>query len=263
MRILHLGDVVGRSGRELLVARLATLRRELRADVVVVNGENAAGGFGISPKLCEEFYAAGTDVITTGNHVWDQRELIAYIDGDARLVRPANMAPSTPGRGWTAVETPTGARVVVVQVLGRVHMKPADDPFRTVDELLRRFPLGPRVAVVVEVHAEITAEKQALGHHLDGRATLVAGTHTHCPTSDARILPGGTAYVTDLGMCGAYDSVIGMEKSGAVARFLTDLPGPRLEPAVGAPELWGVLVETEPASGRAAAVERVHVSDRG
>lgn len=259
MRILHLGDVVGRPGRQLLIDRLAELRRDQRADVVVVNGENAAGGFGITARLCQELYAAGTDVITTGNHVWDQRELIGYIDGDARLVRPANLAPATPGRGWTAVETAKGGQVLVVQVLGRIHMKPCDDPFRAVDAVLQRYPLSGRRAVVVDVHAEITAEKQAMGHHLDGRATLVAGTHTHCPTADARVLAGGTAYVTDLGMCGPYDSVIGMEKQGSIERFVSDLPGPRLEPAGGEAELWGVVVETDPGSGLARTVERVHV----
>ena len=259
MRILHLGDVVGRSGRELLVTRLPGLRREVGAEVVVVNGENAAGGFGISPRICSDLYTAGTDVITTGTHVWDQRELIGYIDGDPRLLRPANMAPGTPGRGWTVVETPTGARLLVVQVLGRIHMKTVDDPFRTVDEVLLRFPLTGRTAVVVDVHAEITAEKQALGHHLDGRATLVVGTHTHCPTADARILPGGTAYVTDVGMCGDYDSVIGMDKAMSIQRFTSDLPGPRIEPAQGTAELWGVLVESDPVSGLARTIERVHV----
>jgi hypothetical protein len=258
--VLHLGDVVGRPGRQLLLDRLGVLRRELAADVVIVNGENAAGGFGITPKLCREFYEAGTDVITTGNHVWDQRELIGYIDGDPRLVRPANLAPGTPGRGFTAVETAAGARVLVVQVLGRIHMKPCDDPFRCVDDVLRRYPLNARLLVVVDVHAEITAEKQALGHHLDGRATLVAGTHTHCPTADERVLPGGTAYVTDLGMCGGYDSVIGMDKRGSVNRFTTDLPGARLEPAAGPAELWGVVVESDPASGLAQAIERVRVT---
>ncbi len=259
MRLLHLGDVVGRSGRQLLLERLPGLRRDLRCDVVVVNGENAAGGFGISPRICEELYAAGADVITTGNHVWDQRELIGYIDGDARLIRPLNMAHGTPGRGWTAVETPNGARVLVVQVLGRIHMKPADDPFRCLDHLLERYPLTGNLAIVVDVHAEITAEKQALGHHLDGRVTLVAGTHTHCPTADARVLPGGTAYVTDLGMCGAYDSVIGMDKALSIRRFTSDLPGPRMEPADGEAELWGVVVEVDRHSGRARAIERVHV----
>lgn len=260
MKILHLGDVVGRSGRQLLIERLGAIRADHDVDVVIVNGENAAGGFGISPKLCQDFYRAGVDVITTGNHVWDQRDLIAYIDTDPRLVRPANLVSSTPGRGWTAVETRSGARVLVVQVLGRVHMKPCDDPFRIVDDVLARFPLGPRLAVVVDVHAEITAEKQALGHHLDGRTSLVAGTHTHCPTADARVLPGGTAFVTDLGMCGVYDSVIGMDKAGSVRRFTSDLPGPRLEPAGGLAELWGVVCTIEPATGLAIAIERVHVT---
>ena len=260
MRILHLGDVVGRPGRQLLVERLPELRRRLAADVVIVNGENAAGGFGITAKLCQELYDAGTDVVTTGNHVWDQRELIAYIDGDPRLIRPANLAAGTPGRGCTAVETAGGGRVLVVQVLGRIHMKPCDDPFRAVDDVLARYPLGPRLLVVVDVHAEITAEKQALGHYLDGRATLVAGTHTHCPTADERVLPGGTAYVTDLGMCGGYDGVIGMEKAGSVNRFTSDLPGPRLEPAPGPAELWGVVVEADPASGLARSIERVRVT---
>ncbi|MFW5834043.1 MAG: YmdB family metallophosphoesterase, partial [Pseudomonadota bacterium] len=157
--------------------------------------------------------------------------------------------------------TPVGARVLVVQVLGRIHMKPADDPFRALDHLLERFPLSGGLAVVVDVHAEITAEKQALGHYLDGRATLVAGTHTHCPTADARLLPGGTAFVTDLGMCGSYDSVIGMDKALSIRRFTSDLPGPRMEPANGPAELWGVVVDVDPATGLATRIERVHVPD--
>lgn len=263
MRILFLGDVVGRSGRRALFDHLPALRDRLGADFVVVNGENAAGGFGITAALCREFYAAGVDVVTTGNHVFDQRDLIPQIDQDSRLVRPLNMIGGTPGRGLVELQLASGRRVVVLQVLGRLFMGMYDDPFAALDRALRKYPPGAgAAAIVVDVHAEATSEKMAIGHFLDGRVTLVAGTHTHVPTADAQVLPGGTAYITDLGMTGDYDSVIGMAKDVALRRFRSHLPGPRNTPALGEATVCGVLVESDDATGRARSIEPVRVGGR-
>jgi 2',3'-cyclic-nucleotide 2'-phosphodiesterase len=260
LRILFVGDVVGRAGRAALLGHLPGLRRDLRLDAVVVNGENAAGGYGITAQIANDFFAAGTDVITLGNHAWDQRELIAHIDREPRIVRPLNMAPGVPGKGTAELTTPRGQRVVVVQVLCRLFMRQADDPFRALDAELRRHVLGGSAqAILVDVHGEATSEKTALGHFLDGRVSLVAGTHTHVPTADARVLPGGTAYVTDLGMTGDYDSVIGMDKVASVQRWRTDLPGGKLEPASGEATLCGVYLETDDRTGRALRVEPVRL----
>ena len=220
MKILFIGDVVGRAGRDVVTGRLPGLRDELGLDFVVLNGENAAAGFGITAKICAEFYAAGADVITTGNHVWDQREIITYIDSDPRLLRPLNYPKGTPGRGAGVFEAKRGRKVLVVHVMCRLFMPTLDDPFAAVEAALAQHRLGGTVAAcVVDIHGEATSEKMALGHVVDGRASLAVGSHTHVPTADAQILPGGTAYHTDAGMCGDYDSVIGMEKSLAVARF--------------------------------------------
>jgi metallophosphoesterase (TIGR00282 family) len=254
MRILFCGDVVGRAGRRLLIERLPGLRADLRLDIVIVNGENAAGGFGITPEICRDFYAAGADLITTGNHVFDQRELIGHIDQDPRMIRPLNMLPGTPGRGSVLLHLADGRKVLVVQVMGRLFMGSYEDPFGALESELARHPLGAAVdAIVVDVHAEATSEKMALGHFADGRASLVVGSHTHVPTADHQILPGGTAYITDVGMTGDYDSVIGMTKDVAVARFRSHVPGPRLTPALGEPTLCAVYVET----GQAGLAQRI------
>jgi len=263
MRILYLGDVVGRSGRSAALDALPGLRRDLKLDFVVVNGENAAHGFGITPKICADFYEAGADVVTTGNHVWDQRELIAYIDGDPRLIRPANFPRGTPGRGATEISLADGRKVLVVQVMGRLFLEPLDDPFQAMEDILSRYRLGATVAaVVVDVHAEATSEKMAMGHALDGRVSLVVGSHSHVPTADAQVLPGGTAYLTDAGMCGDYDSVIGMGKEVAISRFTRRLPGDRLTPADGEATVCGVFVETEDRSGRAVSVAPLRLGGR-
>lgn len=252
MRILFCGDVVGRSGRKAVVARVPELRRELALDFVVVNGENAAHGFGITAKICEEFYDAGVDVITLGNHAWAQREIISYIDQDRRLLRPRNLPKGTPGRGVQTFRTQGGGTVLVLHLQTRLFMDAIDDPFACADEELERCPLGSAVdAVVIDVHGEATSEKMALGHFVDGRASLVAGTHSHVPTADVQILPRGTAYQTDVGMCGDYDSVIGMKKDTAMARFITKMPTDRLSPAEGEATLCAVLVETDEATGLA------------
>lgn len=244
MRLLFLGDVVGRPGRAAVLERLPRLREKWNLDCVVVNGENAAGGFGISEAICDELIGAGADAVTLGNHSFDQREAMVFIGRQPRLIRPANYPPGTPGRGATVVETTSGARVLVVNVMGRVFLDPMDDPFAAVEREISACPLGAAAdAIVVDVHAEATSEKQALGHYLDGRASLVVGTHTHTPTADHRILPGGTAYMSDAGMCGDYDSVIGMQKHEPIRRMIQKTPGSRWEVATGLGTLSGVAVE--------------------
>lgn len=255
MRLLFLGDIVGRAGRLAVQDRLPALRQRWNLDCVVINGENAAGGFGITEAICDDILAAGADVITLGNHSWDQREALVFIERQPRLIRPANFPPGTPGRGATVIEARNGARVLVVNVMGRLFMDPLDDPFAAVERELSACPLGDVAdAVVVDVHAEATSEKLAMAYFLDGRASLVVGTHTHVPTSDVRVLPGGTAYQTDAGMCGDYDSVLGMQKDEAIRRFLQKTPGARLEPATGEGTLSGIAVETDDMTGLAKAV---------
>jgi 2',3'-cyclic-nucleotide 2'-phosphodiesterase len=253
VRILLCGDVVGRSGRTVVTENLPRLRRELALDFVIANGENAAAGFGINEKICAEFYAAGVDVITTGNHVWDRREVIPYIAGDPRLLRPANFPPGTPGNGSIVAPAADGRRILVINVMARLFMDALDDPFAAVAATLAAYPLGSGVvdAIVVDFHGEATSEKMSMGHFADGRASLVVGTHSHVPTADGQILPGGTGYQTDAGMCGDYDSVIGMQKQAAIARFTSKMPGERLQAAEGPGTLCGVIVETDPASGLA------------
>ncbi len=260
MRILYCGDVVGRAGREAVVRYVPRLRDDLKLDFVIINGENAAHGFGLTETICHQFYDAGTDVITTGNHAWDQREMLSYIDTDARVLRPLNYPPGTPGRGAHIYETRDGRQVLVAQIMGRLFMDPLDDPFAAIDAALDGCRLAETVdAIVVDIHAEATSEKAAVGVHLDGRVSLVTGTHSHVPTADARILPGGTGYQTDLGMCGDYDSVIGMKKEAATARFITKLPTTRLEPAEGEGTLCGVVLETDDATGLARRLDPVRL----
>ncbi|MBB2202666.1 TIGR00282 family metallophosphoesterase [Gluconacetobacter tumulisoli] len=252
MRILFLGDIVGRTGRDAVMAHLPDLRRTLRLDLVVVNGENASHGFGLSPSIARDLMEAGADVITLGNHSWDRKDLIGHIDQEPRIVRPANYPPGTPGQGSVVVTLVDGRKALVINVMGRQFMEALDDPFRAVADVLSRHRLGVTVqAAVVDIHAEASSEKWAMGHVLDGRVSLVIGTHTHTPTADHRILSGGTAYQTDAGMCGDYDSVIGMAKDAAIARFLRRMPGERLQPAEGEASLAGMMVETDDTTGLA------------
>lgn len=263
MRLLFIGDVVGRSGRDALLARLPGLRRDLALDAVIVNGENAAAGFGVTEKICREFLDAGVDVVTTGNHVWDQRDLIAAIDREPRIVRPMNYPEGTPGRGATIVEVKGKGKLLVANVMCRLFMDPLDDPFAAVDRMLKQARLGVNVqAIVVDVHGEASSEKMALGHFMDGRASLVVGTHTHVPTADWQILPGGTAYQTDAGMSGDYDSVIGMRKEISIARFTRKMPTERMGPADGEATLCGLFVVTDDKTGLAARVEPLRVGGR-
>jgi 2',3'-cyclic-nucleotide 2'-phosphodiesterase len=252
MRILFLGDLVGRAGRTAAIEMLPRLRRELSLDFVVVNGENAAGGFGITEQICNQLYAAGADVVTTGNHVWDQKETLTFIARHPRLLRPENFPVGAPGQGHGIFEAPDGRRVLVMNLMGRLFMDALDDPFAVALERLAAYRLGENVDVIlVDFHAEATSEKEAFGHFLDGKVSLVVGTHTHVPTADARVLPGGTAYMSDAGMCGDYDSVIGMEKAVAIARFTSKLPTERMAPASGPATVCGLFVETDDRTGLA------------
>ena len=263
MRLLFIGDVMGRSGRTAVATELPRLRQELRLDAVVVNGENAAGGFGITEAICAEILDAGADAVTLGNHAWDQREALVFIERQPRLIRPVNFPKGAPGRGANLIELGNGQRLLVINVMGRVFMDALDDPFAAVDREVEMCGLGAAAdAILVDIHAEATSEKQAMGHHLDGRVSLVVGTHTHIPTADHQILPGGTGYLTDAGMTGDYDSVIGVDKEEPIRRFLTKLPGSRYEPASGPATLCGVLVETDDRSGLARRIAPLRLGGR-
>lgn len=264
MRLVFLGDIVGRTGRDGVMAALPRIKAELDPDVIVVNGENAAGGFGITVKIVDEFIAAGVAAVTTGNHVWDQKELIGQIDRQPRLLRPLNYPEGTPGRGYVIVEARGGRPVLVMNALARLFMEPLDDPFTAVDKVLRSHRMGPGgvAAAILDFHGEATSEKMVMGHTMDGRVSLVVGTHSHIPTADQQILPGGTAYCTDAGMCGDYNSVIGMKKEGAMNRFLRKLPGERFTPAEDDATVCGVYVETDDRSGLATRIEPLRLGGR-
>jgi metallophosphoesterase (TIGR00282 family) len=263
MKLLFLGDIVGRSGREAVTSRLPKLREDLKLDFVAVNGENAAGGFGITGQICQELYDAGADVVTTGNHVWDQRETLSYIEHDDRLLRPVNYPPGTPGRGTGLYKAANGAQVLVINVMGRVFMEQLDDPFAAVERELLACPLSQMAdAIIVDVHAEASSEKMSMGHFCDGRASLVVGSHTHVPTADAQIFGNGTAYLSDAGMCGDYDSVLGMEKAEPISRFVTKISGGRFAAATGPGTLCGVFVVTDDSTGLARRIEPVRLGPR-
>jgi hypothetical protein len=263
MRLLFCGDIVGRSGRDVLIEHMPRLRKELGLDFVIANGENAAGGFGITEKICQDLYGAGIDAITTGNHVWDQRETSAFIDRHPRLLRPQNYPTGTPGKGSNVYQTANGKKVMVVNIMGRLFMEPLDDPFAGLEkELSTQRMAGTVDAIIVDVHAEASSEKMAMGHICDGRVSLVVGTHTHIPTADAMILPKGTAYQTDAGMCGDYDSVIGMDKALPIARFTRKLPTDRLFASQGPGTLCAVFVETDDKTGLARRISPLRVGGK-
>ena len=264
MRFLFLGDMVGRAGREAVFDILPDLRRKLDLDFVVVNGENAAGGFGITEAIFHKTIEAGADVVTTGNHVFDQKEALSFCEREDRFLRPANYPAGTPGRGANLYEARNGARILVANIMGRLFMQPElDDPFQCAEKELAACPLGEGAdAVFIDFHAEATSEKQCFGHFVDGRASLVVGTHTHIPTSDHQILPGGTGYMTDAGMCGDYDSSIGMAKEEPLNRFLTKIGKARMEPADGPATVSGVMVIINDKSGLADAIAPIRVGGR-
>src|SRR5947199_191571 len=263
MRILFIGDIVGRSGRAILLDRLGILVREWKLDFVALNGENAAGGFGITETIYQEFIDAGADVITGGNHSWDQKEALVFIERAPKLLRPINYPAGTPGRGVALIDAKNGARVLVVNAMGRIFMDPLDDPFAAVERELTVCPLKQAVdAIIIDIHCEATSEKQAMGHFCDGRASLVVGTHTHAPTADHRVLPGGTAVVSGVGMTGDYDSVIGLNKSEPLHRFTRRIPSGKFEPASGPATLCAVTVEIDDATGLATRIAPVRLGGR-
>jgi metallophosphoesterase (TIGR00282 family) len=260
MRILFIGDVVGRAGRAIVLERLPGLISAWELDLVVINGENAAGGFGITEAIYNEMIEAGADAVTLGNHSWDQREALVFIARAPRLVRPANYPAGTPGRGSALVETKNGKRAVVINAMGRIFMDPLDDPFAVIERELSACALGRDAdAIVVDIHCEATSEKQAMGYFCDGRASLIVGTHTHVPTADHRIMPNGSAFVSDVGMTGDFNSVIGMNKDEPLNRFLRKIPSGKFEPAMGPATLCGLAVETDDASGLATKVGAVRL----
>ncbi|SMX27857.1 hypothetical protein TRP8649_01967 [Pelagimonas phthalicica] len=264
MRLLFLGDVMGRAGRAAITEHLPKLRDDWRLDFVVVNGENASNGMGLSGEHAKLILNAGADVVTLGDHAFDQKDMLSFIESEPRVLRPINFAKQAPGRGVGLFNDRRGRKVLVSQVLGQVFMKRAyDDPFSAMDEVLRRHPMGGQAqAILVDMHCEATSEKMGMGHFCDGRASLVVGTHTHVPTGDAQILPGGTAYLTDAGMCGDYNSVIGMEKAEPMRRFVTGMVKGRFTPATGEATLSGIVVETDDRSGKATSITPIRHGGR-
>jgi 2',3'-cyclic-nucleotide 2'-phosphodiesterase len=265
LRILFVGDVFGHAGRRIVGEHLVPLIKQREVDLVVVNAENAAGGFGLTPGIAEELFDQGAHVLTTGNHVWDKREIIEYMQSvpadshgrPRRVLRPANYVAGTPGHGVYEGELPSGQTYAVINLQGRVFMGSLEDPFRGADSLLKKITAK---VIFVDFHAEATSEKVALGWYLDGKVTAVIGTHTHVPTADQRVLPGGTAYQTDVGMSGPFDSVIGVEKEQVLARFLSGMPG-KFEAAKGDPRMCAALIECNGATGRALSIERIMLGE--
>lgn len=264
MKIVYCGDIVGRSGRDVVEQHLPTICKELDIDFVIINAENAAHGFGITKSICQDLYKMGVDVITTGNHVWDQKEIINYIDQDKKLLRPINFPPSTPGRGYTILPNRKGKDVLVINAQARLFMESLDDPFAAVDAVLKKYPMGGGSigAIVLDFHGEATSEKMAMGHFCDGRVSLVVGSHTHIPTADEQILPSGTAYMTDAGMCGDYNSVVGMDKRVPILKFTKKMPTDRMQPAQGPGTMCGVCVETDDATGLAISIHPIRLGAR-
>jgi len=257
MKILFIGDIIGHPGRRIVKDLLPGLVEEHHPDLILANGENAAAGFGITPPLVEELLDTGIAVLTSGNHIWDKKDIYSYLDdhSDSRLLRPANYPQGAPGRGLYVGKSRTGIRYAVMNLQGRVFISPTDCPFRTADNLLAGLPADVKIRIV-DFHAEATSEKVALGWYLDGRVTGVIGTHTHIPTADETILPQGAAYITDLGMTGPYDSVIGIDKQSVIEKFLSQMPA-RFEVAKGDVRLNGVLIEADPSTGRATSIRRI------
>jgi metallophosphoesterase (TIGR00282 family) len=252
MRLLFLGDIVGRSGRHAVVEALPGLKRRFALDFVVINGENAAGGFGITEAIVDELIEAGADAVTLGNHAFDQKEALVFIERQDRLIRPINYPQGTPGRGAALIKSASGAEVLIINAMGRIFMPELDDPFRAIDAELTACPLKEGAdAILIDFHAEATSEKQAMGYFVDGRASAVIGTHTHVPTADERVLPSGTAYISDVGMCGDYNSVLGMDVDEPVSRFLTKIQRQRFEPARGPGTVSGLAVEIDDKTGLA------------
>jgi len=256
MKILFIGDTVGKAGRSIVQSNLKHLQQDFSVDLTILNCENAASGFGVTPKIADEFFDWGIDVLTSGNHIWDKKEILPYLDRNTRILRPANYPSGNPGRGLAVLKTASGAEVAVLNLQGRVFMPPTDDPFRVADAELAKIPKHIKV-IFVDMHGEATSEKVAMGWYLDGRVSAVVGTHTHIPTADETILPGGTAFQTDVGMAGPFHSVIGVIKEDVIRRFLTSIPD-RFEAASQNAQLNAVIVEVDPETGKARRIERIH-----
>ncbi|MBO8170933.1 MAG: TIGR00282 family metallophosphoesterase [Bacillaceae bacterium] len=258
MKVLFVGDVVGSSGREMLKSYLPRLKSKYNPDVILVNGENAAGGRGINKKIAHNFFEWGADAISLGNHTWDNKEIFDFIDDEPNLIRPANYPHDTPGRGYTIIEK-NRKKLAFINAMGRTFLPPLDDPFRMMESILEEVrPITP--LIIVDFHAEATSEKQAMGWFLDGKVSAVLGTHTHVQTADERILPGGTAYLTDVGMVGPYDSILGMDRDAVLRRFLTQLPV-RFEVAKGRAQLNAVMLELDDKQGKALSIKRIRIDD--
>jgi 2',3'-cyclic-nucleotide 2'-phosphodiesterase len=264
LRLIFLGDVLGKSGRDAVYHQLPIMRERYKPDLVVVNGENAAHGFGITEDIYTKLRESGADVVTLGNHSFDQREALVFIERENQMIRPLNWPAGCPGRGTAMVETAKGQRVLVINAMGRVMIEPVlDDPFPAVNRELEQCRIGRDCdAILIDLHAEASSEKMAMGHFVDGRASLVVGTHTHTPTADHQILPNGTAYMTDAGMCGDYDSVIGMDKAEPLQRFLRKLPIERMRPADGPATVCGVAVETDDTTGLSLKISPIRIGGR-
>lgn len=256
MKILFIGDIVGSPGRKIVHDRLADILTQRKIDLCIANGENSASGFGITPRLVEELFAAGVEVITGGNHIWDRKEIIDFFPHEPRLIRPANFPEGSAGKGHYVSVAKNGVKYAVMNLQGRTFMAPLEDPFRTANRELAAIPADVKV-IVVDMHAEATSEKQAMGYHLDGRVSAVLGTHTHVPTADNHVLPGGTAYITDVGMTGPHDSVIGMEKKPIIQRFLDSMPA-KFVVAEGDVQMNTVQIDVDETTGRANSIERVN-----
>ena len=260
MRLIFLGDVVGRTGREAVIEALPRLKDRYQVDFIIVNGENSAGGFGITEKIFHELIDAGADVITTGNHIWDQREALVFIEREDKLLRPINYPAGTPGKGSGLFQARNGMNVLVMNAMGRVFMQSLNCPFASVDRELEVASLKTTADVIfIDFHAEATSEKQAFGHYFDGRVSCIVGTHTHAPTSDERILPGGTGYVSDVGMCGDYDSVLGMEKQEPIQRFTSCIPSGRFQPSAGTATVCGMAFEIDDQTGLTTMIEPIRL----
>ncbi len=258
MKIIYCGDVVARAGREAVLNNLSTLKEQYKPDAIVVNIENAAHGFGATPGICRDFLEAGVDALITGNHVWNQRDLIPFLNDCKKIIRPLNYPDTNPGRGFAEINLANSKKLLIIQVVGRLFMEAVDCPVQAVEKVLKSYNLGRNVdAILVDIHAEATSEKLSFGYYLDGRVSVVAGTHTHVPTADARVLPNGTAYITDVGMCGDYASVLGFDKEEPINRLLHKFSGGRLSPAKGHGSLYGILAETDNASGLAKSIEQI------
>ena len=260
MRIFYCGDVVGRSGREAVLSNVEYIRKEMKPDVIVANVENASHGFGVTTGICRDFLAQGIDALVTGNHVWQQREIIPFLDESKKIIRPLNYPENLAGRGSMEIALPDGRKLLIAQVLGRLFMEAVDCPVQAIDKLLKNYTLGRNIdAILVDIHAEATSEKISFGYYLDGRVSAVAGTHTHVPTADWRILPKGTAYITDVGMCGNYDSVLGFEVEEPVNRLARRYTGGRLSPAKGKGNVYAIMVETDDKTGLAKSIEQIKI----